>query len=156
MAHIKVEAKICKRCGKLKPLTEFYKHKGFKDGLSCYCKECYSKKHREYYNKNRKKFRDYYRKHIIGENGGKKQISGLNKRDWTGYCELCGKSNVRLDYHHWDNKNPSKGIWVCFKCHMMVTAYEHGKLAYLQRYLRLKRFLNKQYKLEEKLKVKNN
>jgi 5-methylcytosine-specific restriction endonuclease McrA len=33
--------KRCTRCRKQKPITEFYKNKGHKDGLAIYCKECY-------------------------------------------------------------------------------------------------------------------
>jgi len=206
-----VAQKRCSKCGKLKPLTAFYKNKRNKDGLNSLCRECckelykknkekklnyyrnYYKKHkeeklnyaknykknnrerisryrREYYEKNREREkqrqREYYRKHkeeiiakqrirVIGSGG--RYFRKLNKRNWTGYCELCGRSNIKqLSYHHWDDKNPSKGIWICNSCHMMVTAYENGKFAYLQKYLRLKRFLNRQYRLRENLKPEQN
>lgn len=34
------ETKICKKCGRELPVTEFYPHKHTKDGLDTYCKEC--------------------------------------------------------------------------------------------------------------------
>lgn len=80
-----------------------------------------------------------------------KVFTNLNKRDYLGYCELCGVENVRLSYHHWDDNNPSKGIWMCYHCHNMITAYEKGKLKYLKEYIKLKELLdnpNKQASLE--------
>ena len=42
-ANFETGLKICGRCKKELPLSEFYKDKQQKDGLSCYCKECRSK-----------------------------------------------------------------------------------------------------------------
>ena len=177
--------KRCSKCGKVKPVTEFYKNRTSKDGLRFWCKECCRQYDRESYKKNREKrlnyVKNYYKQHrenilrynrerywknrekILAEQRRKvlttsnNQFRELDKRPWTGYCELCGRSNIKqLSYHHWDDKNPSKGIWVCNSCHLMVTAYENGKFAYLQKYLRLKRFLNKQYKIKENLKPEQN
>ena len=51
MEDTKVEEgfKRCSKCGEVKPISEFYKRKSSKDGLSSYCKECakaYYAKHR--------------------------------------------------------------------------------------------------------------
>ena len=32
--------KLCKRCGRVLPLSEFSKHRSTKDGLQIYCKDC--------------------------------------------------------------------------------------------------------------------
>jgi hypothetical protein len=32
--------KRCKKCGRVLPLTEFFKHVGHSDGLQFYCKDC--------------------------------------------------------------------------------------------------------------------
>lgn len=32
--------KRCSKCGRELPLSEFYKNKGKKDGLMCWCKDC--------------------------------------------------------------------------------------------------------------------
>lgn len=40
--------KVCKKCGKELPVTEFYNNRANKDGLSDYCRECtkaYNKEH---------------------------------------------------------------------------------------------------------------
>ena len=35
-----METKVCKRCGKEKPLEEFHKNSASKDGRALYCREC--------------------------------------------------------------------------------------------------------------------
>lgn len=39
-------SKICKKCGKEKPIVDFYKDKGFKDGYKSTCKECENSRYR--------------------------------------------------------------------------------------------------------------
>jgi hypothetical protein len=66
--------KICKKCNIEKGISDFYKDKNKKFGVSYYCKECskaISKKYREnnideikeYKNKNKSKFREYSKKY---------------------------------------------------------------------------------------------
>lgn len=66
-----------------------------------------------------------------------KYYTGLNKRPYTGYCELCGKKqDKRLCYHHWDDNKPDMGIWMCNPCHWFVEGIERG--LQLRKYLDLK------------------
>lgn len=116
--------KKCYRCKEILPLTEFTAHSQKPDGLFPYCKKCHLIKNREWNAKNKeyikKRARDYMRKYRIGQNG--KDIWNVkNKRDYplNKRCELC-MEEVRLVYHHWDNSNFSKGIWICIKCHIAV------------------------------------
>ena len=107
------------------------------------------------YSKNREKIRQYYndyaRIHHLTVSGVK--LRNLNKRTWTGYCELCGKERKNLAYHHWDDENSSKGIWVChMPCHQICEAVDHKTLDLAQIYIRMKRMLNKKYKLRKELK----
>ena len=44
-----METKICKKCGQEKPLDEFAKHKGYKDGHHTCCRECRNLYYRSYY-----------------------------------------------------------------------------------------------------------
>ena len=41
-----IKTKTCTLCGKTKPLEEFTKHRGTKDGHSYWCKECNSKRNK--------------------------------------------------------------------------------------------------------------
>lgn len=35
-----MSTKICKKCGRELPITDFHKGRGYKDGYNCWCKEC--------------------------------------------------------------------------------------------------------------------
>lgn len=68
---------------------------------------------------------------IVHRDGVEIDLYGT-KRDYPKdrKCELCGaegKNKRRidpLDYHHWDDKNISKGMWLCQKCHRRVEGWE--------------------------------
>lgn len=53
-------------------------------------------------------------------------IRGLTKRPHPGHCEWCHKGKgtagkpVRLAYHHWNDKAPSMGLWLCATCHFVA------------------------------------
>ena len=62
-----------------------------------------------------------------------------NKRPRPDNCELCNKAPLKLQWHHWNDKDLSKGIWVCFRCHMFCEAIEKGLGAeHVLKYLFLK------------------
>jgi len=63
-----------------------------------------------------------------------------NKRDHTGFCEMCEKLPKRLVYHHWDETDFSQGIWVCQSCHNLAHGVEKGLT---DKYLNLKRCLSR-------------
>lgn len=44
--------KVCKRCRQERPLGEFYKHKGTRDGRLSFCKECKRAEQRRRYDEN--------------------------------------------------------------------------------------------------------
>lgn len=86
--------------------------------------------------------RDYYLGTVIN---GKYVVLHLpNKRHHPGYCELCGNDNTRLGYHHWDDSCPSKGLWLCHKCHMLAEATDGGISS--DKYLRLKMGVEEEFK----------
>lgn len=65
-----MKLKICSKCGKSKPLTEFYKNPYNKDGLAYYCKVCrrkiyLEKKEKKERNINKSINRKYLSKVII-------------------------------------------------------------------------------------------
>lgn len=104
-------------------------------------KEHFKKCQIEWTKKNRDYLRNYHRNNWLTIDD---KCVRVKKRTWTGYCELCGKEKVsRLYYHHWDDKNPDRGIWVCFSCHQICETTDKGLLHLAQRYLKFKRALNK-------------
>ncbi len=112
--HIRVKSGKCGKCG-----TELIfganwtqRHKKMRWYI---CKKC-----------EQEKLKEYYRKHIItttNENGENIKIK-TNKRPRTENCELCGRVNKILVYHHWDDKNPRFGMWLCGVCHKVVEIFE--------------------------------
>ena len=83
----------------------------------------------------------YMRRRYLTING-KKVVCA--KREWKGFCELCGKNGSRLDYHHWDNEHTECGMWICKRCHQTCTALEllEREPEFKERYLALKRKIN--------------
>lgn len=88
--------------------------------------------------RSKKYHRERKRRNFITITREGKQVSARikGKRPWPGSCELCGKINCILQYHHWDDSNPSKGLWLCMTCHRLAEIADSG--AKTERYLELK------------------
>lgn len=116
------ELKQCSKCKQWLPHEEFHKDRKAPGELYRHCKKCQYQQNKEWHLKNReqnrKRSRDYMRKYRIGQNG-KDLRHVIGKRDYPNdeKCEIC-KESVRLVYHHWDNSDFSKGMWICTKCHV--------------------------------------
>jgi hypothetical protein len=84
----------------------------------------YDKNH---YSRYKEKITEYRRNYIIctTKNGKTKHIL-VNKRPYTGICELCNKQNIFLGYHHWDDDNPACGLWLCNHCHQFAEGIDRG------------------------------
>ena len=50
-------------------------------------------------------------------------------------CELCYRHPNRLDYHHYDDRDLKKGLWLCKFCHSFAENVDKG---FLPRYLKLR------------------
>ena len=124
--------KQCFKCGEVKPLSAFYKHKGMADGHVNKCKECNKKDVRE----NRKARVDYYREYDR-ERGNRQTSEYL--REWREKypakhrahqmvrlaikrgnlvpepCESCGADKTHA--HHDDYLKPLNVRWLCPACH---------------------------------------
>jgi len=82
-----------------------------------------STKQREYMRnwtaKNRKDVNEYHRNYahnyILRTNS--KIYVVKNKRQRPAVCEICNIPHNHLSYHHWDDEDLSKGIWLCRFCH---------------------------------------
>jgi len=118
MCYNTVMSSVAEQRRVIRELREKLKHVG--SGVVPLCSEA------ERVERNRKS-RERLRSRYVGTvvNGKRVRLPAPNKRPWPGYCELCG-STRRLDYHHWDKSNPSKGLWLCYRCHMLAEAADRG------------------------------
>jgi hypothetical protein len=130
--------KICKGCGEVKPLAEFYKHKMMKDGHLNKCKACkraYATKHRD---ENIERIRAYDRARSktparlshLRENSRAQRVKFPEKRRARVIvgnairrgdlircaCERCGKVDGS-HAHHEDYSKPLNVVWLCSICH---------------------------------------
>lgn len=77
---------------------------------------------------------------------GLKRLYPNNKR-----CELCKLLPKKfLNYHHWDDNDIRKGIWICWYCHGMIELLDRrGKkniIKFIEKYLEFKRITNETQK----------
>ena len=132
--------KRCTKCKQLKPKSEFYKHKGTKDGLYTRCKICHiesvkrwSMKNRGYANRINRRWYERNRD-IIQENRlimkkehpeirkahGKVQTAinnGTLKR--PNICSRCNRKTTNIISHHesYDEDKWLDVTWLCVRCH---------------------------------------
>src|ERR1019366_1891118 len=91
-----IALKMCPKCHTAKPVTDFSKSKDRKDGLSCWCRECDSRKCREGYKKNKN------RTEIV-------LLVEFKK------CPMCSTEKKATEFVH--NKAKKDGLaGVCRKC----------------------------------------
>lgn len=141
-----MKKKCCIGCRKIKPLSQFYKHKMMADGHLNKCKPCvrsYSSKRRvvkledpEWLARERKRCR--LKQERARKNGTAKQVSSSVKQAWRKrnpvkarahdqarkahpvkpeHCEQCKKPSKMLHRHHPDYSKPKEIIWLCPPCH---------------------------------------
>jgi hypothetical protein len=135
--------------------NEWYRKYNHTPKRQAYLKEYFAKNHerlKKYYQDNKEKIKKrskvYSRNSVLRTiiNGEIKVITRLQKRSYTNYCEICLKSQEnKLAYHHWDDNNPSLGIWSCIKCHGLAEAVDiEGYQQRIERYLKLKEQIEKE------------
>lgn len=90
MSELSSSSKRCTRCREIKPLDDFHRDKGKKDGRSSYCKECAVENAQIYYRENREKCRKRQREYY-------KENSEEIRRRSAGYYEAHkGSEEFRL------------------------------------------------------------
>lgn len=130
-----IKEKKCFKCERVKPLTDFYKHKGQKDGRVNKCKECNKIDVR----KNREKNIDYYREYdrARGNRQGYTYTANYRNKYPMKYaahvivgnavrdgriiksytCQECGDNHESIHAHHDDYAKALKVRWLCPSCH---------------------------------------
>lgn len=147
----KITEKPCPKCKQIKPIKMFRKSPKYKSGYRSWCNDCESHGSMEYYKKNRAEIISFRRNHVIqttrtGNRQDRIFIMGIIKQPYPidSVCEICQKSSNRLGYHHWDDNNPSCGIWACYSCHSGCNFLE--KPNFVTKYIELKNSINESYK----------
>jgi hypothetical protein len=138
-----MSSKSCFKCLKVKPIEEFYRHKGMSDGHLGKCKECAKTDVSKNYDANFLKKREYEaarykrperRLQIAARQKKARTTSPEKYRARTAVgnavrdgriqrlpCKKCG--NLKSQAHHHDYSKPLDVEWLCFKCHRL----EHGQ-----------------------------
>lgn len=100
--------KVCSRCKRELPISEFNKNKRNKDGLQYYCKKCKKVIHKAYLDKNTNTF---------GRTGNKRGNSGISKRDYELTEQQLARRNKQRDKRknkYKRNRFSVKGILVWY------------------------------------------
>ncbi|MFA5453017.1 MAG: hypothetical protein WC248_05550 [Candidatus Methanomethylophilaceae archaeon] len=108
--------KVCSKCGRKLPLSEFRKCKRNKDGLQVYCRECLKEYYRTHIEELSKKMKEYYENnssdllkkhhkyHKCVTNPSCPRVGGRGAEFETFTCEICGKefrrSKTQVDYDY--------------------------------------------------------
>lgn len=132
--------KTCFKCGDSKPLSEYYKHKGMRDGHLNKCKACAKRDVRKHRKENpHVQERDRRRYHASAERRKKNHEGVLRRRaanpekyrartalnnavrdgkiDKPTSCPRCGTGGKRIEAHHHDYSRPLDVEWMCSSCH---------------------------------------
>ncbi len=142
-------SKYCRGCGKLSPLSNYYKHDTGKDGHQNICKPCKREKFRDHYKNNVDRITariKEYQKTSEGRKAHYKAYKNERERNFEKYsarrklhyaiktnqidkpnnCQEClAKFTSReIHAHHIDYSEPLIVKWLCVLCHKA----EHGFL----------------------------
>ena len=110
MADFKKGTKVCSKCRRELPISEFYKNKSMKDGLHHECKKCSNKNNKKYAKTNNDK-----KINTFGRTGNKRGCSGMLKRDYELTEEQLQRRNKnRHRRKHKNEKINSQGILVWY------------------------------------------
>ena len=124
------------------------KHLGIdRDEASDVWHEYKLERQRERYHASTKRYNSYSlrKNHPMYVNGVK--VPG-ERRSKPVVCELCVGEHCtsdRLYYHHWDNSDLSRGVWVCQPCHQICEhkdGYNGNRKDLQTKYLQLKGNIN--------------
>lgn len=108
-------SKICSRCKQEKPLSEFRKAKGYKDGIYCWCSPCHTLQVQEW---RAKKSPEYMREvYLRNEYGISLEEYALMFEAQLGLCAICGQPEPRDDGNLCVDHNHATGEVRGLLCH---------------------------------------
>jgi hypothetical protein len=152
--------KRCKKCGEVKPLSEFYRATGMKDGHRSECKSCHKAKQQRWYAENREHAiaqvkrwqqtnkdhlhayrREYRQRRKVEERDAYLRRSfGITQADYDallerqgGGCAICGKPPGKISLHvdHDHETGEVRGL-LCVGCNNALGQF-HDDPALLDR-----------------------
>ena len=120
--------KKCFKCGKVKPISEFYKHSRMADGHLNKCKDCakmdVAKRRTEHPEKDLDTRIKACKKNPTHKNANMAVDAAIRSGALTKphECQGCGRlaSETRLSAHHHDYARPLDVIWLCAACHRPI------------------------------------
>jgi hypothetical protein len=139
-----MDTRVCSKCGIEKDITEFPLRNQSTKRRQSYCKDCKSKMHASWYERNKDYQKANAKKHRIKSRNAAKEY--VWKYLLKHPCIQCGESNpVVLEFHHRHGKDKavtemvSSGYTIpriqaeidkcdvlCANCHRILTAKERG------------------------------
>lgn len=124
--------KVCSRCKRELPVSEFNKDKSKNDGLNYYCRKCITERDKEYYNKRRKAIKEKRDKtrNTFGRVGCKRGNTGIVKRDYELTEQQLERRNKHRETQKYKTKRMSPQgvlIWYDGKLDNM-TSEEYAKI----------------------------
>ncbi len=132
--------KICRRCNTELTKDTWGRYSRQRKSGWRICNACLKLWEHELAIRWKERNRDYKRANYIMRrktNGDTRYLKVVNKRPYSPICEICSRER-RTVYHHWDNNDYSKGLWLCGACHSAAEGVEKGLST---RYTELKREL---------------
>lgn len=108
---------ICKKCFNIKQRERYQRQK---DIRRKYSKQYYLNNKENILSQNKKRWREKYITTTDDNGCAKLIITKKREHPENDCCELCNKSYKKLVYHHWDDSDPSKGLWLCGYCHLIA------------------------------------
>ncbi len=111
--------KACTTCKQVKPLTDFFKQRASKDGLTSQCKACVLKHQKEFYQKNRQRINEYNRdNHRRIRYGILPDVYREKFEVQKGLCPICGKPLPVYHFTHvdHDHNNGKVRALLCCAC----------------------------------------
>lgn len=123
-----MEEKRCFKCGKVKPLSEFYAHPMMADGHLNKCKDCAKEDTRRHRNEHPERDLETRLKACLKNPTHKNANMAVDaalrcgRLEKAGRCQGCGRSgsDTRLSAHHFDYSQPLNVIWLCAACHRPI------------------------------------